>query len=395
MPTTIGIGFSQNTNTSQAAREAASRAKLLTQRSDINLALVFNTIHYDPVDVLTAVRETLDQAKIVGCTTAGIILPELVSMQGIAVMAVSSDEIQFGVGAVDDINTRELRDAGSHLAKVTIADFNQSRRQVFIAFIDGLHRNTVPIIQGLQEILGTVFPIIGAGTSDDFRFQKTHQYCQDKFFTHGAAGLLIGGPVHLGLGTKHGLKPLGKPRVIDRIDGHIIRTIDGKRASSIYEEYFGNEAKNLRLQQLSHLAVLYPLGIYIEEEKEYLIRNALDILKDGSIVCQGEVPQGSEVHIMIGSKDSCKQAAVDAALEIRESLQGKRPKFIIIFECIARHRLLGHFAFKEIQMIQEVLGDDIPLIGMYSFGEISPFHSLEHVKKIHLQNETIAILAVG
>ena len=251
------------------------------------------------------------------------------------------------------------------------------------------------MIKGLQDVFGTIFPIIGAGSSDDFHFTKTYQYCQDKFLTKGTVGVLIGGQVHLGIGNKHGWKPLGKPRIVDKVDGHIIKTIDGKKASALYEEYFGEEAKALRSTQLSHMAILYPLGVYIEDENEYLLRNAIDILNDGSIVCHGEVPEGSEVHLMIGNKDSCKQAAIYAALQAKEALQGKIPKVVIIFESLARHKLLGRGAFKEVQMIKEVLGQEVPIIGMYSYGEISPFHSSKNIHKTHLQNESVVLIALG
>ena len=143
------------------------------------------------------------------------------------------------------------------------------------------------------------------------------------------------------------------------------------------------------------MAILYPLGIYLPEDNEYLLRNAIDILDDGSIVCQGEVPEGSEVHIMLGNKESCKQAARKAALEARESLKGRDPQFVLIFESLARNKLLGRGAFQEIQLIKEILGNKTPLLGMYSYGEIAPFNSLQHIKKTHLQNASIVILAIG
>ena len=43
----------------------------------------------------------------------------------------------------------------------------------------------------------------------------------------------------------------------------------------------------------------------MEEANQYLLRNIIDILEDGSIVCQEGVPEGAEVHLMISNKDSC------------------------------------------------------------------------------------------
>ena len=396
MATHIGIGFSQNPDTSRAAKEAAKQAQNQTGQSTADLAIVFNTVHYEASEILTSVREILEDTPIVGCSTAGIILSEGIHMHGIAVLAIHSDDIRFGVGSVEEkILSTDIRQGGSMLAKSALNDFGHHRRQAFICFTDGLLENNATIIKGLQEIFGAIFPVIGAGSSDDFRFQKTYQYYQKNVLTKGATGFLIGGQLTLGISSRHGWKPVGKPRFITQSNDHIIKTIDGKKACSIYEEYFGEYTQDLHSQKFGQMTILYPLGIYIEEEDEYLLRNAVDLLPDGSILCQGEVPQGAEIHIMLSNKDSCKQAAVEAATEARNALAGKVPRLVLIFESLTRHKLLGRGGFKEIQLIQEVLGAKTPLLGMYSHGEISPFHSIEHIKKTHLQNASILILAIG
>ena len=395
MATFIGIGFSQNPNTFLAVREASAQAKTQINQFPSDLAIVFNTIHYNSFEILSSLKETLEDTPVIGCSTAGIILSESITARGVAVLTIQSDEIKFVVGSISNVAGPDTRQAGSLLARNAIADFGPHPRRGFLFFTDGLLKNSAPIIKGMQEVLGTFFPMFGAGSSDDFHFKKTFQYGQGEVMTTGAAGLLIGGQINLSIGSQHGWKPLGRPRIINQTDGHIIKTIDGKKASSLYEEYFGKEIEDLRAQQLGQMAILYPLGIYLEEDNEYLLRNAIDILNDGSIVCQGEVPEGSEVHIMLGNKDSCKQAARNAALEVRESLKGKNPKFVLIFESLARKKLLGRGAFQEIQLIKEILGPKTPLLGMYSYGEIAPFHSLQHIKKTHLQNASIVILAVG
>ncbi len=396
MPTHIGIGYSQDPDTQRAAQEAAYIAKQQTQQESIDLAIVFNTIHYNSNEALRTIQNILDDPQTIGCSTAGIILSSGIQMRGIAVLAISSDELKFGIGSVNDISSQDTRTAGNHLAKSALTTLGQYKRLGFLFFADGLLKDLSLMIKGVQEILGTILPIVGAGSSDDFQFRRTYQYYQDKAMYNGAGGLLIGGQLNLGIANRHGWKPLGRPRVVNKVDGHIIKMIDGKKACNIYEEYFGEEVQNnRRSKQRSRMAIMYPLGIYIEGETEYLLRNAIDILNDGSIVCQGEVPEGANAHIMIGNKDSCMQAAVEAATEAKESLQGKKPQIVLIFECFTRHKLLGRDAFQEIQMVKEILGKDIPMLGMYSYGEISPFHPSDHVKKTHLQNESIVILAIG
>jgi hypothetical protein len=47
-----------------------------------------------------------------------------------------------------------------------------------------------------------------------------------------------------------------------------------------------------------------------------------------------------------------------------------------VFDSISRNKLLGRKSEKEIQIIKEVLGKNVPFIGFYSYGEQAPLKSL-------------------
>ena len=316
-------------------------------------------------------------------------------MKGIAVLAISSDEIKFGIGYANDITSDTMHSAGTRLARTTIADFGDRRRQAFVLFTDGLLENNSLIVRGIKEIFGKIFPIVGAGSSDNFSFKETYQYFQDQAMRHSATALLLGGQTQIAVGSKHGWKPLGKPRFITETEGHIIKKIDDEKASNIYEEYFGVHLDQLHAAPITRASILYPLGVYIEGEKEYLLRYAVEIKDDGSIVCQGEVPQGAEVHLMISNKDFCKQAAIEAATEIRDAFSGKKPKVVLMFESVSRNKLLGRGSLQEIQLMRDILGYGVPIIGMYSYGEIAPLKSLIHMGESYLQNQTIVMVGIG
>lgn len=395
MATHIGIGFSNAIDTETAARDAAFQSKTNLNIDKIDIALIFSTIHYNPHQTVPILQTVLNEAKMIGCSTAGIILSSSIETHGIAVLTISSDDITFGIGSVKDLDKKDIQRAGNLLARETLADFGRHGRHAFIFFTDGYLEKNYLLLKGVQEILGNVFPTLGAGSCDDFHFSDSFQIFRDNALTHAATGLIIGGHASIGIGCRHGWRPLGKPRVIDKSEGNVIKIIGGKKASSLYQEYFGSEAENLRSNQFGQMSILYPLGIFIEENSEYLLRNTISVQQDGSIVCQGDVPEGSEVHIMIGNKDSCKQAAIHAAEEAQKNLSGKKPKLIIIFESMARLKLLGRMAFEEIENIKQVFGANVPLIGMYSNGEICPLQTAEKFKKPYLLSESIVIAAIS
>jgi len=394
MPTQIGIGFSQKADSAEAAQEASVFVKA-QMKNRPNLIIVFCTIHYDPKIFVSTIAEVLGKCRIVGSSCAGVILSNKMPKQGLAILGLNSEDILFETGAIAYDQSQDYPTAGVNLAKEIISAFGHHRRQALIAFTDGLSQNNSLIIRGMQEVIGRGFPIIGAGSCDDYRFQKSFLIFNERVLTQAVTGILLGGHLTISLGSEHGFRPLGKPRTIDEAQGHIIKTISGKKASHLYDEFLGGEAKTLQSSTLGQTAVLYPLGIYIEDEHQYLLRNALRILEDGSIVCQDVVPAGGEVHLMIGNRDSCKQAAQKAASQVKKALLGKQPQLILVFESLVRQKVLGRAACEEIKIIKNILGENVPLVGIYCYGEIAPFQSLENIQKIHFQNESIVILAIA
>ncbi len=378
-----------------AARDAAFEAKTNLRQDHIDLTIVFCSIHYDPHEVLPVIRKILNSQRLIGSSTAGIIRDGTVQPRGIGVLTIASTDIQFGIASTEDMRTDQPVELGAQLANNVIKDFGQSARQVFLFFMDDKLRWTSELLKGMQGIFGNIFPIVGAGSSDDFHFGNTFQLYQGEVYHQSVTGVLMGGQMSVGVAGRHGWRPLGKPRIIDEVEYNIIKTIDGQKASSLYDEYFGEYAKDLRSATLGRMAILYPLGIYVEGSREYLLRNTVDILSDGSIVCQGDVPIGSEVHIMIGNKDSCQSAAYDAALEAKKNLLGREPQLVIIIECLSRLKLLGRGAYRELEQVREVFGENVPMFGMYSNGEVCPFQTTERFKKPHHQNESIVIMAIA
>lgn len=395
MPLGIGIGFSQNIDTQTAAEEAIKDAVGQSRVRAPRIVIVLSTIHYDPDIISNTIKKYLPQSNVLGCSTAGIILTDSIKTRGIGILFLDSEDIKHGLSCVNDLASYGLEQAGTLLAQNSLKDIGVTGRQVFLFFIDGHVENNSLLIKGMQSVFGNIFPVVGAGTSDDFSFNKTFQFYQNNVVRSAAVGLLLGGSLHVGVASRHGWRPLGKPRQITESYSNVIKSINNRSPVSLYEEYLGKKAQSIRSEQLGKTALLYPLGLHEPASQEYLLRNPVEVLDDGSIVCQGDVPSGSTVHIMIGNKDSCRQAALEAADEAKRNLLGKEPKLIFIIESMARLKLLGRGAYKEIEEIKSVFKKDIPIIGLYAHGEICPFQTTDKFKKPLLQNESITIMAIS
>ena len=98
---------------------------------------------------------------------------------------------------------------------------------------------------------------------------------------------------------------------------------------------------------------------------------------------------------MIGTKESCLDAARQAALQVKTSMRDKQIDFAIVISSASRASLLGRSTGLEIKAIKEILGQDIPLAGFYSYGEFAPLGSMNYYGQTYLHNQAIAVLGVG
>ncbi len=393
--TQIAIGSSRALDPREAAQQAAIQIKTQLNTPETDLVLLFTSESHAQEEILSVIHTILRPKRLTGSCAGAVITPNGIFKNGLVMLAVNSTEITFGLGAVPTPPEADLRQAGFELGRKLTADFKATHRQAGLLFTDGISQNNSVLVRGIQEVLGSGFPLLGAVSSDDFKFQHMCQFYQKQKFARVTTGLLIGG-ARVNVGSTHGFKPLGKPRFITKAQSHVLCTIDDKPAVHIYEEFLGTTAAEIKKNIFTSHTLSYPLGIYMPEERQYLLKNAVDILDDGSIVCQGDVPEGAEVHLMMGNRDSCVQSALDAAQKIKEELGSTEPKFILIIESLARYQILGRRSWLEIQAIKDVLGYATPMIGMYGFGEISPFGSLHNVRRnTYMHNETILIVTVS
>ncbi|MEI6438003.1 MAG: FIST N-terminal domain-containing protein [Candidatus Omnitrophota bacterium] len=387
MPTNIAIGFSSANDPVTAFKEAAIMAKTQSglPRHDLTLIAVTPTYTAADAHTLTALenlRKILNPERLIGLTAPALIRMEGIENKGVLVLTISSDEIHMGIAAQHSISLLPLQDTGLKLARELASRMSTSERHGALIFCDPLALNHTQIVRGLQEGLGRAFNVAGV-------ISPGTMFLQDHLLSDALGGLIFGGKTPFTCAIRHGWQPLGKPRIVTDSESNLIRTIDDKPAISIYREYFPEDMAGLPAGQLGDIGLLYPLGLSTMHPKEYLIKNPSAILPDGSLVCQGEITRGTQVHLMIGDKDSCRRAAHDAAVEIRDKLHGRNPKLAFIFASLARRKLFGRSAGQELNQIKEILGLACPVFGMYTYGEFGAATSTD------LQTHNASILIAG
>jgi hypothetical protein len=267
-------------------------------------------------------------------------------------------------------------------------------KQAYMIFSDSMAGNSADILRGSQEMLGTSLSIIGGGACSKSCLQQTYQYADTEIKTDSVAGVLISGNIRLGVGKSNGWQPIGKPHKVTMAKSNTIKEIDKKTAVQIYEEYFEKSFDELENEEMCKLGINYPIGIrQMGENKEYLTRVPMAMEEDGSLVLNGDIQEGENISLMIGDKDLVLESAKKAALEAVNSIKGAKINFAVIFSDIGRLLLLRNNAYKEIEIVKEAIGRNIPILGCYTFGEYVPFNATESTgRSSRFTNHSISII---
>jgi hypothetical protein len=396
---TVGIGSVSHTDAYEAAIGAVQTAIAGLAGASPNVILLFASSQLDPHRVYEAAKQAAPTATIAGATTAGEISTQGVSAQpSVVAMALASDTIHFAGAHAAGLK------ADSHAAGKVMAHELRSKLgealSLVTMFPDGLSGNGSSVVRGVLEELGAHFPVTGGSAGDDGAYKQTYQFSDAGVLTDSVVGLGWAGNLLFSVGVRHGWIPVGTAMKATKTEGAVVHELDGKPAISIYEDYFGPEhAQELKNKTLAQLAVSYPLGIKTAGSEELLLRAPFFVNEDGSIVCGGEVPQGAEIRLMVGSRDEAVAAAKAAAQRALSQLNGVPPKAAIIFSCHVRDKLFGtrSIAQHEIDAITEVLGD-IPMAGFYTYAEQAPIEGeVRNIEKCNslLHNETIVITLIA
>ncbi len=389
----VGVGKSSQSDSFRAGAEAAGQALESMGQPHPDLVLTFASIRYDQESLLKGIVSVTQEAPLVGCSTAGEILAEGPTRRSVVAMAIRSDSLKVATGIGSSIS-HNPRQAGREIA-TQIIRANLSNPHGLLLFPDGLTGNVAEVIRGVQDVLGLSFPIVGGSAADDFGFTRTYQYFQGKVYTDSVPGVLLAGSITLGIGARHGWKPLGKPRQVTKALANIVQELDGQSAVNLYEMYFGRAATSSAPESLPDMSILYPLGMPIPGEEEYLLRNILRVDPNGALVYAGEIPQGTEVRLMMGSKAKALEAARLAAEQAILSIAPRTPSFGLVFSSSSRSRLFGRRRGEEIATIRQALGSTVPLVGFYDYGEQAPLTAAGFRGLSYFHNESLVVAAVS
>lgn len=348
--------------------------------------LLLAALDFDHTLLLARLHETFPDLQLIGGTTDG----EMSSVLGfeedsITLMLFCSDTVQIragvGLGVSQDV-AAATQAAVDQAVDQAVGD-RPFDPKLCITVPDGLTVSGVAAIAGLKQALGPEVAIVGGTSGDQWNFRQTYQFFGDQVLSDAIVILLFSGDLKFSHGVSSGWYPMSRKAVVTKAKGALVYEIDDRPAVEFYDHY------------LNGLTVSgeYPLAVFDQASDEFYLRasNAWD-REQGTILFMGDVPEGATVQITHTTCDDIIAATKTSIEKARSHYPGEQPAAIFLFSCAARRRLLGTRTCEEYELGQQSIGEDIPTIGFYTYGEISP---LAPGGEAFYHQETLVTLLLG
>ncbi len=347
------------------------------------LVLAFGAVeHFERPELGPVLRSAFPNAAIVGCTTAGVITDSNVTDDSLTLTAIRFDATETRTCCEPVPQMQESADAGRRLGTALAGP---DLRYVLVLG-DGVGVNGAALVEGLTACTDPTVSISGGLAGDASQFERTWLVHNETVETKVVVAVgLYGNALRVQHGCAGGWTVFGPRRKVTRSRDNVVYEIDGRRILDMYEEYLGEEAKDLPGSGL-----LYPLAILSEKREETgIIRTLVGINREeGSVTFAGDIVEGSVVQLMCAEENELIEGAALAASQCRMGEPAGSDALALLISCVGRRLLLGGRASQEVSAAVRTLGPGLRYTGFYSHGEISP---VQPSGRCELHNETMTV----
>ena len=239
--------------------------------------------------------------------------------------------------------------------------------KTMFVFVDGFASQIGSFISSLFTVFGLQFNYIGGGAGSLSMVQKPCLFTNDGLIMDSAVMALL--DIHSGVGVSHGWRSISGPYKVTDSDRNVVKSIEWEPAFEIYKKVIHEHSGNsIDENNFFEIAKAYPFGI-TRLGSERIVRDPIMVDPDQSMVCVGEMPEGTFIDILNGDEASLIKAAGSALEQSQNAFGNKRDVGLSIFiDCISRVLFLGDRFDEELNAVHV---EGHPLVGACTIGEIA------------------------
>jgi hypothetical protein len=232
-----------------------------------------------------------------------------------------------------------------------------------LVLVDGMSARISAFLDSTYDVLASD-PVYFGGGAGSLSFEKKPCLFSNQGLLEDHAQLTLLGE-RLNLGVEHGWQTFAGPFVVTEADRNRVISLDFQPAFARYKTFVEQDSgRRFDTDNFFDISKGYPFGME-KPGGEIIVRDP--ITADGeTLVCVGEVPVNSVLHLLRGQPDALIGAAARAALTLRDTSSGPA----LMMNCISRVLFLEERFGEELNAVQSQLPGR-QVFGVLSLGEIA------------------------
>lgn len=377
----VEVGYSDNPDTTLAGKEAAKAAMQQCGRTaQCDFALVFSTSKHDAKVLQNAILSILGPSvRLFGGGAVGAITNNHFGYSGdqVGLAAFWMDGAPFEMISEGGLVKSE-KDAGLRLGQ-KLTSHGIKKESALLLLYDAIDRTrtdlrlimATPLLKGIEEGLGFLPNITGAGLQGDFSSTPTKQFFGREILEHHALALTMSDEVQIDTIIMHGCLPATDYYTVTKAQGQTILEINHQPALNFLADLLGPGIPQ------EEYAFFLIFGVNSGEkwgefdELSYANRLCLGIDKQrkGIVMFEPDMVAGTQFQLMYRAIDLDYIAPQVETLF--NNLNGRKPFFSFYINCAGRAAGFAGDDFEDAIAVQRAVNDRVPLLGIYSGVEIA------------------------
>ncbi|MEO6403898.1 MAG: FIST N-terminal domain-containing protein [Ferruginibacter sp.] len=347
------------------------------------LAIVFISIKQDR-DAITCLLDK-EGIQIFGASTSGEFIDGEIEGGGCVILLLDMKLENFRIKFSETGTETTFENA----VQLGIKGKETFTNPAFIIASGWLSQDGEQIIEGITKGFGSDVPIFGGMAGDDLKLEGPVVFTNKNSSDKGLLGLIIDeDKVEINGIATCGWKAIGTTKTITKSEGNIVYTIDDKPALDMIVKYLGIDIDfDSGKEIVTQIGAYYPLQMERENVAPVMRTAMFANRQDRSLICAGNVPQGSKVRFSLPPDFDAIEKVVEECNELKNEKQ-QQADALIMFSCISRHLSFGILIKEEIEQVRQVW--DAPMVGFFSYGEYGKSKTGKH----EFHNNTCCVVAL-
>lgn len=354
------------------------------------LAILFISIKQDREGISELLNK--NNIQIFGATTAGEFIDGEIENGSIVMMLLDMNPAYFKLEFLETSPKTALEDA----TKLGITGKETFSNPAFIIATGGVSLDGEPFVEGIVKGFGKPpssereVTIFGGKAGDDLALESTFVFTNKKSNDCALIALIIDeDKIDVrGIATC-GWNAIGTPKTVTKSEGNTVYSIDDKPALDMLMNYLGVEIKQEDNREIVTFLSSWYYPLQVERENaDPVIRTAMFAnSKDRSLICSGNVPQGSKIKFAMPPDFDSIGKVVEECKNIKDEAQ-QQADALVMFSCVSRYLSFGMVMKEEIEGVKKIW--DAPMAGFFSYGE----YGKSKTGKNEYHNNTCCLVAL-